>query len=647
MTRKSMALTALALAAALFVAVNVLAQSALRHARLDLTREGLYTLTPGTLNIIRSVQEPVTLRLFFSESLASQVPAVRTYGQRVRELLEEYRDRSEGRIRLEVVDPEAYSDAEDRAVEAGVKGVPLDRSSGRQFYFGLVGTNSTDRQEVIPFFQQDREAFLEYDLTRLVYSLSGSTRPVVGVLTDIPLEYGPGGVMAAMRGGGGQPYAVLSMLRGVADVRMLKSDLSVVDDDIGVLLVARPKSLPDRAQYAIDQFVMKGGHAVFLVDPLVESGGEAGMGGMGGMGGMPGMPDPDEGKAALLPRLFDAWGIVVEPGKVVADPQIAMQIDIGQGARRRVAPYPVWLGLGDEQRDRGDVVTADLNTIIMASAGSLSLKPGATATLTPLLTTSAAGQTINAGELGARPEPERLLARLKPEGSRLVLAARIGGTVKTAFPDGPPPAPEAGETPPAHRAASTGPVNLIVVADSDFIEDRFWVDDQNMLGQRVLLPTAANGDLLVNAVENLTGSADLIGLRGRAVSARPFTLVERLRRAAGEQVLVREQELRGELDQAERQLADLQGKARPGASALLSTEEQSAIDRFRAQALRIRKELRDVQHALNRDIERVAASVKLINIAVVPLAVAAGAAGLALWRTRRRRAAVAGLSGRA
>ncbi len=602
MNHANRSLIALALAAVLFVAVNVLAQNTLRNARLDLTAEGLHTLSPGSLGVIGAIREPVSLTLYVSETLADAVPALRTYGQRVRELLEAYAARSDGRIRLRVIDPEPFSDAEDRAVEAGVQALPFDRGTGRPFYLGLVGTNSTDRQETIPFLDPQREVFLEHDLTKLVHALSEPKKPVVGILTDMPLEFGAGGLMEAMRGDA-KPYAVYQQLRALFEVRTLQPSLTEVDPDVSVLVVARPKALPDDALHAIDQYVLKGGKALLFVDPWAES-------------------DMDQraSKTASLPRLFDAWGLTMDPGRFVADPRLA----ISAGTGRRTVPYPAWLALGDAERDRRDVVTAELGTINVATAGSLGVREGAGITLTPLLTSSPAGQLAEVALVAGRPEPEKLLASLSPQGSVQVIAARVGGRVKTAFPDRP------------GLKESTAPANLIVVADTDLLEDRFWVETQRAADASALVPFAGNGDFVVNAVENLSGSADLIALRGRAGSARPFTVVEDLRRAAGQQVLAHEQDLRRQLEDTERRIAEIQGKARAGSGALIPAEEQAAVDRFRAEVARIRKELRAVQHTLNRDIEELAATVKAVNIVAMPLVVAVGAVGLAGWRSRRR-----------
>jgi len=594
MNRSVRSLAALGLAAVLFVAVNVLAQNTLRDARLDLTAEGRHTLSPGTRTLIAGLREPLALTLYFSASLADEIPALRTHGQRVRELLEGVAERADGRVRLSVIDPEPYSDAEDRAVEAGLQPVPLDRATGRPFYLGLVGTDSTDRQETVPFLDPAREAFLEYDVTKLLHTLTETRKPVVGILTDMPLAFGPGGLAEAMRGGA-KPYAVYQQLRALFDVRLLQPTLTAVDPDVSVLLVARPQGLSEDTLHAIDQYVLSGGKALLFVDPWAES-------------------DLDHGpdKAATLPALFDAWGLTMDAGRFVADPRLA----ISAGTGRRTVPYPAWLALGAEERDRADVVTADLGAVNVATAGSLVVRDGAGITLSPLLTSSPAGQLADVGLVAGRPDPEKLLASLAPQGRVQVLAARVGGRLRTAFPDR------------EGIKESAAPANLIVVADSDLLENRFWTDGRQ--------PFAGNGDFVVNAVENLAGGAALIGLRGRAGSTRPFTLVEDLRRAAGQQVLAHEQELRRQLDDTERRLSAIQAKARPGSGALLPAEEQAEIDRFRAEVARIRKELRAVQHTLNRDIEHLEATVKAVNIAAMPLAVAVGAVGLAGWRARRR-----------
>ena len=624
-SRRTLTLAGLGVAAVLFLSVNVLSQAALRQARLDLTADHLFTLSLGTRNILAAVREPITLKLFFSEKLAGTAPPLRLYGQRVREVLEEYVNRSNGKIRLQIIDPEPFSDAEDRAVQAGIQGVPIDQGSGQPAYFGLVGTNSTDRQEVVPFFSQNREQFLEYDLTKLVYALTDPPKPVVGVISDMDLTYGPGGMMAAMRGGG-QPYAFVRLLRQSFELRVLKPDFTSIDKDISSLLILRPQKLAEPALKAIDQYVLAGGKAVVYVDPYVESAMD--------QPGPSGMPEPAV-RVSGLAKLFAAWGIAMDESHFVADPGTAVQVAAGEGARRRSVPYPAWLGLGPENLNHDDVVTADLTGLMLASPGALAKRPDADAGIifTPLLTRSPRGQMLEVSKLDGEPDPEALMAALSRGGEPRVLAARVTGALKSAFAE-PKPGKEAPSVPGAK------PANLIVVADTDLLEDRFWVQQQEIAGQRILTPFTANADFLINALDNLTGSGDLIGLRGRAGATRPFLVVEALQRAAGEQFLAREKALRNRLSQIEKQVADIEGKAKPGGGTLLSPEEQGAIDRFRAEILGTRKELREVQHNLNRDIERLSAALKAVNIAVVPVLVAGFALGLAGWRARRRRLTV-------
>jgi ABC-type uncharacterized transport system involved in gliding motility auxiliary subunit len=643
MNRTLISVTGLVIAVVLFVAVNIVANLGLRTARVDLTEQKLYTLSDGTKNVLASIQEPITLRLFYSAKLANELPQIKAYAQRVRDLLDEYVSRANGKIRLEVIDPEPYTEAEDRAVAAGVQGAPLDANQATQFYFGLVGTNTADKQEVIPFLQQEREHFLEYDLTRLVYSLTDPKKPVLGIMSDIQLQYGPGGVMAAMRGQGA-PYILYNQLKEVFEIKTITTDAKTIEDDVKVLMVVHPKNLSEQTQYAIDQFALRGGRVILMVDPHYES--EQPPGGMMGMQ----MLEP---KTSNLPKLMQAWGVTMDDKQFVGDRSLAIRVNAGEGSRQAAVDYVAWMQLGAANRNAEDVATGELGTINMISAGALKPVEGATTTVTPLLYTSAdQAALIGVEKIMIRPQPQTLLAEFKPSGERYTLAARISGPAKSAFPDGPPAPPKkegeenkddqpkADEKPAKpHLAESQGPINVIVVADVDMIEDRFWVRVQDFFGQRVAVPFAANADFLVNAVDSLSGSNDLITLRSRGRSNRPFEAIEELRREAGQEFVAREQELQKKLQETEKQIAELQSKRKAGSgSALLSAEEQAAIDNFRQELIRVRRELRDVQYNLNRNVERLTTWIKFANIGLVPIAVAGVAVGLGAIRRQRRAA---------
>lgn len=629
--------TGLIAAFALFFGFNILVNNGLRDARIDLTEARLYTLSAGTRNVLKAIPEPITLRFFFSDKLAGNAPQLKQYGTRVRELLERYAALAGGKIRLEVIDPEPFTEAEDRAVQAGLQGAQLP---GGQLYFGLVGTNALDQQQTIPFFQADKEQFLEYDLTKVVYGLSNPTKPTVGILGALPLEYGPGGMMAAMRNQA-QPYLILEQIRQFFQVKMLDpAKPEEIDDKISTLILAHPKDLSPQAQYAIDQYVLKGGRLIVFADPYSET-----------MAAMPnpmtGRPMPGGDQSSLLPELFKAWGIEVEAGKFVADLALAQRVQTGRSGPAAVVDYVPWLAIPGERLNRDDVVTAELTQINAASMGSIRKLDGATTTVTPLITSSNQAMLMDVRDLDGDPNPQALAEKFKPTGESYVLAARVSGQVKSAFPNGAPPVEkkdgEAAKPVAPHVTDSAKPINVLLVADADLLDDRFWVRSQQMMGQNMYVPIAANADLLVNAIDNMSGSGDLIGLRSRGRSQRPFEVIDNMRRQAEQQFLARQRALEQKLESTQKQLADLQSKAQDQSNALLSVEQEAAMTAFRDDLLSTRRELRGVQRELNRDIESLQLLVKFINIGLMPLLAALVAVGLAIvWRQRRIRRALEG-----
>jgi ABC-type uncharacterized transport system involved in gliding motility auxiliary subunit len=635
MNKKLLTGTGVLLAVVLFFAINILGSVGLRQTRIDLTENKLFTLSEGSRNLLRGIKDPIQLRFFYSKSLASQQPQIATYGDRVRELLEQYASLSGGKVRLEIVDPEPFSDAEDRAVQAGLESADV---AGRKFFFGLVGTNSIDTQEVVAFFAPEREQFLEYDLTKLVYNLTTPKKPVVGIISSLPLEYGPGGVMAAMRGQS-QPYGIMQQLRQFFEVRSLEGALDKIDAEIGILVLAHPKNLSQGTIYAIDQFVMRGGRVVAFVDPFSETAAT-----LPDPMGRPQMPGADQ--SSNLPELFKSWGVTLDKDVFVADLNLAQRV---QANPRTVVDYVAWLAVPQQNLAKDDLVTGQLNTLNLASAGALRRAEGATTTFAPLITSSDKAMLVATEKIQGMPDPQGLLEAFKPTGERYVLAARLTGPMKSAFPNGAPPAekkeeaPKAAgaddkkEEPAAHLAETKAPGSVIVIADVDMLDDRFWAREQNVFGQRVLVSIAGNADLLVNAIDNLSGSNDLISLRSRGRSQRPFDRIEEMRKAAGQEFTAREKALRTELSETEKKITELQSKNPTGGNALLSAEESSAIDGFRQQLVKTRQELRAVQRDLNKDISRLETWVKFINIGLIPILVGLFAVGMALMRRSRRR----------
>ncbi|MCK8782913.1 Gldg family protein [Roseomonas sp. NAR14] len=639
----------IAFAAVAAVGVNMLADRLLPRARLDLTEQRLYTLSDGTRQLLAGLRDPVTLRLFYSRRLGTTVPAYGAYADRVRDMLREYVAASGGKVRLEEFDPEPFSEAEDRAVGYGLQGVPLDQT-GEQVYFGLAGTNLLDAERIVAFFQPDRERFLEYDLTRLVWELSNPARPVLGVMTTLQLNGDPRAMMLRQPGAG-QPAVIMTQLRQFFTVKDVPLDAQRIDDEVQVLLLAHPRDLPDATQYAIDQFVMRGGKLMVLVDPQAES-----QVGRAPPGTPPSAPNP--ATTSSLDRLLHAWGVDAPSDKVVLDARGAWRVRANPNDRLQVVDYLAWFDMQGDSLSHDDVATAQLSRVTVASAGELRPRAGvAGVTFTPLLTSSDRSQLVDVAQVRDDPNPARVLAEFRPDGHRRVIAARVRGVLHSAFPDGPPAPPEGQQRPadlPAHRADSGTPANLVVFNDTDVLEDRFWVRVQDFFGQQVATPFSDNGSLVANLLDTLAGGDALISLRSRGEAARPFTLVDEMRGEAEARYRQTERALTQRLQQTERRLRELrqgmpqaqgqaqgQGQGQPGerAQAVITPEQRAEIDRARDEILRTRQELRGVQRDLRQDIERLESTLRLLNVALVPALVACFAVGLAVWRSRRRAAA--------
>ena len=624
---------ALLAAIALAIGVNLLADRYLARARIDLTEQRLYTLSDGTRQVVSGLRDPVTLRLFYSRRLGAAVPVFGAYSDRVREMLREYVSLSGGKIRLEILDPEPFSETEDRALALGLQGAPLD-NTGEQVYFGLAGSNLLDDERTIPFFQPDRERFLEYDLTRLVHELSNPQRPVLGVLSSLPLNGDPRAMMMRIPGAG-QPFQVMAQLRQFFTVRDIAADAQAIPPEVQVLMVAHAQNLPETALYAIDQFVMRGGKLLALTDPHSES--------------QAARPDitgrPQASTASNLDRLLNAWGIEAPSDKVVVDQRGAWRVRSGAGDRVQGVDYLAWFSAQGDSLNRTDVASAELSQVTVASAGEVRLREGARVELTPLLTTSPQSALIDTAQVRQAPDPARILAEFRPDNARRTILARIRGALDTAFPEGPPALAEGVERAPdlpAHIAATNGPANLVIGNDADILEDRFWVRVQDFFGQQVATPTSDNGALVTNLADTLAGGDSLISLRSRGESLRPFTLVESMRAEAEARYRQTERGLTERLQATERRLRELRGGTGSGAAAagtVITPEQRAEIDSARAEILRTRGELRAVQRELRQGIEGLETWLRILNIALVPALVTLLAIGLAVLRGRRRAAA--------
>jgi len=607
----------------LFLGLVMLSNAGLRGARLDLTQNKLYTLTPGTRQVLAELKEPVTLYYFFSRDTAvKQSPLLMPYASRVREFLEEIAARSGGKVRVRVIDPQPFSEDEDRAAEFGLQS--LQAGSGDALYFGLAGTNSTDGRAAIPSFQADREEFLEYDVAKLIQELGTTKKPVIGLMSSLPMQ----GRFDPMTGQMSEPWPILAQIQQIFTVRPLTSEADHIDRDVDVLMLVHPKQLSNRTLYAIDQFVMRGGKMLLFVDP--NSGADT-----GGQDPSNPLASSMADHSSNLQPLLASWGVEYDPGKVIGDLQLGLEV------RTSMQAPPVRhigiLGLHHDDLDQKDVVTTSLEAVNMASAGYLAARKGAKTTFEPLLLSSTSAAPLPAERFNALADPATLRDGFKPTGTRYVLGARVTGPLESAFPQGTPAEGKPAAGPPAaHIARSLSPANIVIIADTDLLMDYMWVQTRELFGQRVAQAFANNGDLVANILDNLSGSSALISIRGRASFSRPFERVEALRRQADDRLRGKALELQSELQTTEAKLTELQRRRNDQASLMLTPEQEQEIKRFTAEKAQVRKELRETQRGLNVDIDRLDNTLKVLNIAVAPLIVAV-AGGFVLTARRRRR----------
>ena len=626
MNSKLLTGTGLVVAIALFLGINIIANQTLTRQRLDVTKDGLHTLSDGTRNILNQIDEPITIRYYFSAKQFASVPEFATYGKRVRDLLDEYVAASGGKIQLLVFDPEPFSETEDQAAGFGMEPVPLN-ASGERGFLGLVGTNSTDDEIPIPMMSPEREGSLEYDLTKMVYSLSNPKKRVIGLLTGLPVVSNqPDPTTGQMAS---REWGVITLLREVYDVKELDEKNPKIDDEIDTLVIIHPKEFSDKALYTIDQFVIKGGRAIVFVDPLAEEDRPE---------RNPNAPMAMPEMSSNLEPIFEKWGVSVATDKIAADIDAAVRVSFRSDSGPSEVEYLPWLQLTGDSLNQDDFVTNELNSINVGSSGALVATEDATTTLTPLIQTGPNSGLIERNAIIFVRDPAALLESFEPSGGRVTVAGRVSGIVETAFPDGMPLTEEESRAPDdaGFVAKSATPINVIVVADTDILADRFWVRYQNFLGMQMPQAFANNADFLINSIDNLGGNDDLISLRSRGEYARPFVVVQQIRRDAEAQFRDQERALQEKLKEAEAKLQQLQGQRDDGGEYMLSPEQRNEINSFRKEQLKTRKELRAVQHDLRKNIEKLGSMLKFINIGLIPILISIFAIGISIYRFRHQ-----------
>ena len=592
--------------------------------RADLTAEKLYTLSKGSRELLGKLPKDVTLKFYFSRSSAEMPMMLKTYADQVCDLLKEYELASGGRLVLEEYDPKPDSDSEEWAQRYGVE--PQQTSMlGQPVYFGLVAV-SGDNQQVMAGLNPRTEATLEYDVTRLITRVAWPEKPVIGVMSSLSVLGQPVNpmMMQRQRQKPDQGWMVFQELKKDFSVREVEMETEAIAPDITTLVVIHPKNLGDKALFALDQFVLRGGRLIALVDPFSIADFSANQQQQNPM--MMQMGGGGQAGPSTLGKLFTTWGVTFDTTKIVADLSAATKLNAGNG---RVEDNPAFLSLTPANTAKDDLLTAQLSQVMLPFSGSFEFAENKEITFTPLLRSSK-DNTCLVDQMNAQFGMGAMRAQLKPDGIQRTLAARLQGNFKSAFPDG---LVEAGSTNAPVKGLTSGKGNVMLFADADFINDQFCVQVMQSLFGNVAQPINDNMTLFGNAVEQLAGRQELIGVRSRGNFNRPFTKVDRLEATAMKKWQAEEETLQQRLQQTQQRLSELQQQKKGTERMILSREQQAEIEQFRKTQADTRKQLKNVRKSLNHDIEQLGLQLKVMNIALVPLFVI----GFGIWRGVQRR----------
>lgn len=607
----------LLLLAVLFVTLTIMSSTFLKGIRVDLTENSLYTLNEGTRNILENMDEPVNLYLYFSEGASRDLPQFRSYARWAGEMLEEFVEQSKGMLTLKRIDPAPFSTMEDQAAQYGLQGVPVG-AAGDTLYFGLVGTNSLDGLEVMPFLQPDKEKFLEYDLAKIVSSLSHPQHKQVGLISGLDMQPGFDPATQSVR----EAWIIHQQISQLFDLQELPADSGELPDDLDLLILVHPKDLSENMRYQIDQFVLGGGRLLAFLDPIAET----------DLGGDPNDPMArmNAGGSSTLGPLLEAWGVSFDTDKVIGDYAYALQVSVGQG--QPPVRHLGILSVNPDGINNADVATADLTAVNFSSSGWLAPVETTGTSFETLLQSSQNAAPIDAARLRFLSNPKDLSRDFQPTGDQYTLVARVTGHANTAFEQPPEGSPLMGHL----TESEASGINVVLFADTDVLSDRMWVQKQNFLGRTIANSFADNGTLVFNLADQLLGSSDLIGIRTRASTTRPFDRVESLKLSAEARFRDTEERLQAELEETERTLTEMQSLRQDGELTVLTPEQEDEVQRFVDRKLQIRSELRQVQHDLSRDIEALGMRLKFINIVLVPVLIVIAALSLGHIRRRRR-----------
>jgi len=615
----------LGLAAMLVMLVGLNVVVSRLQLRADLTEERAFTLSNGTRQILADLKSPVQARFYFSQSDEAMPMGLKNYAQSVNDLLDAMETASGGKLQIQRLDPTPDSDAEDSARLDGVD--PQVFPNGDRIYLGL-GFSQLDRKTALPFLSPDRERLLEYDIARGINAVTNAERPVIGLMT--PLETSPTPHMMMMER---PPSAGIFFdeLRRAFEVKEIPFGAEEIPPDIETLVVVHPRQISEVTEYALDQFILRGGKLAAFLDPMCVMDAPPG-------GPMMGMTPPS---VSTFGQLLPAWGVQFNTAEIVVDMQ-----NVGNTRRGRA---PGILALGPDALDPDAVVTGGVDSLFMALAGAYQGESPEGVERTALVFSSA--QSELADPSFTQTSPQIVERNFKPSGVQYAVAVKLEGKFKTAFPQGKPKAapegqpamPDAASSPypnaPPGLKESTTATNIYLVGDVDMLFDPLAAAEvPTPFGRPVVVPANGNIDLAQSMIEQLAGGDELASVRARASRDRPFTVVKRMQAEAENKFRDKISELEQGLNETQSRLAELERSKDAGQQFILTPEQQEEIKAFRKKEAEAKKELKEVRKTLRREVEALEQRVKWANILAMPLVVAGAGLVIAFIRHRRQRA---------
>lgn len=600
------------------VAMNILVSRT--TLRWDATADGLYSLSQGTRTILAELDQDVAFKVFYSRHVVNVPAQIKTFAQRMIDFLSEYEQHANGRISVEIIDPKPDSEEEEWAIKYGMKGLSLP--TGEPLYLGLVAV-AADQEETIPFLDPTREMRLEYDLTRMITRVMTPDRMKIGIFSSLPV-FGAGATNMVMGGGRPdmEPWFFIQELGKSYDLIDIAGDADRIDPTVDLLVLFHPRNMSDTLAFAVDQFILGGGNAIVFADPLSL------------------MDDPRLGPGGSVPKtLFEAWGITMDAGQAIADYNYATRL---RDQDNQVETNPMWLSTQAGAFNTDNLITANLESMLLPVAGAIEVLPDSPVAMEPLILSSPNNQMVDAAS--HMMDVEILWRDFSPSGVVRNLAVHLSGRFPTAFPQGRPvvdsvAGPTESETdaaePDRPLKEGTAASVIVVVADSDLLYDGYYLSQQNLLGYTISNIFNDNLNFLLNACEMLTGNPALIGIRSRGTVERPFTRVQALELKAQDRWLSQEQALVRQVEETNATLRLLEQQKDASQRAILSEEQEQEIARFQEEKLRINRELKTVRRNLRAEIEQLGAVVKFLNIFFIPLLIGIGGVLFAIVRRRK------------